>query len=114
MKLKISEPKEKEIQQAIIQYLQLKRIFVKRLNVGGMINHSTGAYILNPNTPRGIADLLVVDEGHTIFLEIKTRKGKQSENQKIFEVEAKQAGADYFIVRSLDEAFDIFEERKRA
>lgn len=111
MKIKtLREPSEKEIQQQIIDYLHYKHIFVKRLNVGGMINHQTGKYIFNPNTPRGIADLLIVIDGHTIFCECKARKGKQSDNQRLFEAEATQAGATYFIVRSLDDVIAKLKE----
>ncbi len=41
--------------------------------------------------------------GKTLFFEVKTPIGKQSEIQKRFELEVNNLGFKYFIVRSLDE-----------
>ena len=57
----------------------------------------------------GVADLIVVKDGRTYFLEMKAAKGKQSEAQSNFEYDAYYAGAPYKIVRSLDEAVKILQ-----
>lgn len=41
--------------------------------------------------------------GKTIFFEVKTQKGKQSEHQKRFESEINNLGFKYYLVRTLEE-----------
>jgi hypothetical protein len=55
----------------------------------------------------GVADLCVLTANGTVFLEVKTEKGKQSDNQKRFQEIAIKYGCNYFVVRSAKEAFNI-------
>jgi hypothetical protein len=115
MKNNLFSIKERDVVNAVLYFLRAKDIFCRRLNVGGMISHRDGKYIQNPNTPRGMADIIVVWEGHAIWIECKKPAGgRQSENQKIFEKEAIKSGATYVIVTSVDELVDklgfIFEK----
>jgi len=50
---------------------------------------------------------LTVNYFRTYFLEVKTSKGKQSPGQKEFQKQAVRMGADYFIVRSLQDVINI-------
>lgn len=59
---------------------------------------------LNPYTKRGIPDILIVHRGRLFGFEIKTLKGRQSDEQKEFEREMVKAGAKYFLIRSLEDA----------
>lgn len=45
--------------------------------------------------------------GRCLFFEMKTAKGKQSEAQKLFEQDCKEADAQYWIFRSWTEAADF-------
>jgi hypothetical protein len=51
----------------------------------------------------GLADLLVVKDGHAIFLEVKSETGRSSKDQLNFGRDAIAAGADYRVVRSIEE-----------
>lgn len=51
----------------------------------------------------GVSDLIVVLPNKILFVELKTRTGKQSPNQKTFEEKIEFLGFDYHIVRSLEE-----------
>lgn len=52
----------------------------------------------------GHADFNVyLQNGETIFFEVKTPTGKQSEHQKRFESEVNNLGFKYYLVRSLEE-----------
>ena len=51
----------------------------------------------------GAADLEIVCAGRSYFLEVKTDEGVQSRDQKTFAVWAKDCGAEYDVVRSLDD-----------
>jgi len=52
---------------------------------------------------RGVSDLIAIKNGQVIFVEVKTRTGVQSDDQKIFEKDIKSHGGTYILVRSLDE-----------
>lgn len=59
--------------------------------------------LINIGVYPGAADLLVIHKGKTFFVEVKTKDGSQSLAQVKFQSHAEAAGADYYIVRSLDE-----------
>lgn len=48
----------------------------------------------------GVSDLIVLLPGKTIFVEIKTHTGRQSDVQKEFENQVNNLGFDYWIIRS--------------
>ena len=52
----------------------------------------------------GVSDLIICKNGKVYFLEVKTPKGKISENQNQFRNEAIFAKCEYAIVRSFDDA----------
>lgn len=73
----------------------------KKLNSGYGGYRSQGRF-----SAPGMADILIIDKekyGMAHFLEIKTPKGKQSPDQKLFEKRCLLANGDYHVVRSVDE-----------
>lgn len=61
----------------------------------------------------GVSDLCVMlPDGKTLWVEVKTPKGRQSEEQKAFEAAALRLGHDYRVWRSLDDAVAFVEERR--
>ena len=57
----------------------------------------------NTGTMAGVSDLIVVLNGKTIFVELKTEIGVQSEKQKIFESKIKELNQNYYLIRSLEQ-----------
>jgi len=51
----------------------------------------------------GVADLIVLFPGKTVFIEMKDDKGTQKPKQKTFEESVNSLGFDYYICRSLEE-----------
>ena len=51
------------------------------------------------STP-GIADLVAVADGRTVWIEVKTQRGRQSPAQEQFEWAIKKAGGEYILARS--------------
>lgn len=103
--------KETDIQNAICEYLALKKHFFWRSNNipafsknpnGSMRMHRMPKYSRN-----GVPDIIVIKDGFFIGLEVKIPKGKQSENQKIFERELKEAGGEYIVVHSIEDVQEI-------
>ena len=51
----------------------------------------------------GVADLTAIKEGRVLFIEVKTPRGRQSENQILFGNDVRTHGGTYKVVRSLDD-----------
>jgi len=113
----IPDPLEFDIQIQLVQYLTLAApsrgfLFFSSPNEG-MGNARGGGGIArmlklkSMGLRSGVADLVIVKDGHVYFLELKRRLGKQSANQLIFEADAIRAGADYAVAHSFDEAVNI-------
>ena len=98
---------EAQIQKAILQWGGYKRILMHRINVIGTPLHKAGKTIYRPSTNKGMADIhatvLVGDIPVSVWLEVKTAKGRISENQKIFRDTVTAAGGFYYVVRSIDD-----------
>ena len=51
----------------------------------------------------GVADLIIVAKNRVLFVEMKTRKGRQQQSQKDFQEKVEKLGHKYVICRSTDE-----------
>ena len=89
-KIKISES---EITKQIRDYLKIRQIFHWKVMQG------LGA------TP-GIADILGIYKGKPLAIEVKTAKGKPSENQLAFLARFRTEGGIAFIARSVDDVIE--------
>ena len=101
------EKEETKLQNAI--RAELSRIgIVRRNNVGTFLTaYGKPIAIGLP----GEADLtLFAKGGKTVFIEIKTAKGWQSKQQKVFEKRVKELGFEYVIMKSLEDAERFIEE----
>lgn len=82
--------KESDIQRQIKEYLQWQGWFVVK------IHQSLGSY-------KGIADLYALRAGRSVWIEVKTPDGYQSQDQKDFERDIKTRGGEYFVARSVED-----------
>lgn len=57
----------------------------------------------NTGTMAGVSDLIVVLPNKTIFVELKTETGIQSDKQKLFESKIKELNQEYYLIRSLEQ-----------
>jgi hypothetical protein len=77
----------------------------KRLKDEGLMPGAADLFIANQT-------LIVSDHGcglsNGLFIEVKTDKGRQSEDQKIFQKKVENLGYSYFIVRSLDQFINTY------
>lgn len=55
----------------------------------------------------GVADLQIITNNKTFFIEMKTPKGRQNENQKVFQSKVEKLGFKYLICRSFEEFQNI-------
>jgi Holliday junction resolvase len=82
---------ETDIRRQVRDYLRIKGWFVFHILQGGV-----GVY-------RGITDLIAVKGGRVIFLELKTRTGRQSEHQKKFQADIETHGGEYILCRGVED-----------
>jgi len=127
------EPTEAQIQSAIIGYLGTRRdlIFWRQnsgsftaaairavmgvlssVNIGPVkhriiaaVKKSLGHY--KCTSISGLPDITVVYKGQYIGLEVKTKTGRLTKDQKVLHPKMAKVGAKVFIVRSLDEVIEI-------
>jgi penicillin-binding protein-related factor A (putative recombinase) len=95
---------EKTIQNAIEEYLTLKRHCFWRNNSGALPTKS-GGFVRFGSV--GTPDICLVYKGQFFGLEVKQPKGKQSIGQKDFQKRLTDAGGIYRIVTSIDDVIAI-------
>lgn len=103
------EKHETEIQNSI--RIKLSEIgIVRRNNVGTFYTFDGRPIAIG--IP-GEADLtLFQNGGKTVFIEVKTRTGRQRTKQKRFQAAVERLGYDYVIMRSADDALRYIEDVK--
>lgn len=105
---------ETQIQSSIIDYLQVLenqgKLFLHRVNNMGVYDPKVKAHRRFPKgAKKGIPDIWVIKDGKTIGLEVKAPKGTQRKEQKEIEERFKKNGAEYHIVRSVEEVRKILD-----
>uniref|UniRef100_A0A6H2A0C8 VRR-NUC domain-containing protein n=1 Tax=viral metagenome TaxID=1070528 RepID=A0A6H2A0C8_9ZZZZ len=105
------EIKESNLKRQLEDYLQfqqnLGRLLFLRLNAGNFIELRGNNRRRIKGCPKGTADLLVLAGGKVTFLELKSKRGKLTDAQVEFSRAAWEQGADYHIIRSLEEVREL-------
>jgi hypothetical protein len=99
--------KESDIQKAIVQYLELMGVYFFSINNemagwGKNAMHRT-MHFKAMGLRAGASDLVLVLNKKVVFLEIKTPKGRLSENQKTFKTAVEDLGHLYKVARSVQD-----------
>lgn len=106
---------ESDLKRAVEDYLTFKmnsgKLWFARLNSGDFfVSDPAGLFRRRiKGCAAGTADFLVILNGQSIFIELKSLKGKQKDNQKEFEVIVKSVGAKYLLVRDVEEVIKVVE-----
>lgn len=103
---------EHQIQCGIVKYLRTNGITVFAVPNGGQRNLITAVRLKNEGALSGVADLIILEKGTCLFVEVKTLKGRQQESQKVFEEEVKKHGMKYVIWRDIEDAVDYVKNLK--
>lgn len=77
------------------KYLEINRWWIVRFQ-GGL-----GTY-------PGLPDLCAMKKGRFVWIEIKTPTGKLSEAQVAFQARCLEEGMEFYVIKSVDEAIDLF------
>lgn len=99
------QSEEAKIQAEVVQYLQSQKIFCHSVP-----NEAAGTQMIRQmqliamGLRKGVADLVVWwPDGRIGYLEMKDRKGRQSDVQKVFEKRCNDYGVRYDLARSVED-----------
>lgn len=107
--VKISENKtslsEKQIQNHILGYLKSKQIYAWQCNTHGTFDQKLGRFRKSGAWHiRGVSDILgILPGGKFLAIEVKSKKGRLSVEQKIFLEEISNRGGVAFVARSIED-----------
>jgi hypothetical protein len=107
---------EHEIQSTIAKYLDYMKVPFFAVPNGEKRTKIAGTRLKREGVKRGVADLFVMLCNQTyggLFIEVKTKTGTQSKEQKEFEARAIEQGYCYKIARSLDDVIKIVTDYKK-
>lgn len=100
-------PLEKDIQDAVCQYLALKKHFFWRQNTAPTVQKSADGWAfrkMGKYAMKGIPDVIVlVSGGFFVGLEIKRPGKKLSEDQVEFKRRCDEIGAEYHLITSIED-----------
>jgi hypothetical protein len=103
---------ESNIVSSICDYLALKQYFFWRQNTAPAVQKRASGWAFRKmpkHSKKGVPDIIIIKQptGQFVGLEVKREEGKQSPDQKDFERESKAAGAQYHVVRSIDDVIAL-------
>ena len=102
MKQQLREPKEKEIQSQILEWLRWNKVYCWKMNNSAVYIKSKDRYKKSPM--RGVADILgIINGGTFLAIEVKAKKGKLSEFQIEFLDNITKNGGIAFCARCLED-----------
>jgi len=99
---------EHSLQTMVREYLRLRAVadsFVFAIPNAGKRSFGAAVRMKAEGLTAGVADICIMLEGgRTLWLELKSSKGRQSDYQKGFQAICDRIGHTYILARSLDEA----------
>lgn len=96
---------ETQIQKNCLDWLKIMGFMSWRQNNGG---RWMGDRYIPTAGRKGVADIIILHNKTSIWLEIKSETGRQSEDQIKFQQDVEKSGNVYLLVRSLKELQDRF------
>jgi hypothetical protein len=99
--------KESDLKSSIANYLQILEnqgsLWYERLNSGELlVLNKDGSKRMVNLCRKGTADFITIVRSHVIFIETKSKTGKQSPEQKEFQSKVESVGALYWLVDDFD------------
>lgn len=97
--------REQDIQNSILEFLKYKGIFAWRQGNHSVYDKSTKTYRAKTRYEiNGVSDILgILPSGQFLAIEVKTDKGRESEDQKSFIRKINASGGIAFVARSIED-----------
>lgn len=87
--------------------LQYPQYIIAAIPNGGFRNALEAKIMKSEGVLAGFSDLIIIAEKKTLFVEVKTKQGRQSELQKRFQTSIERLGHQYCLCRSFDDFCSI-------
>lgn len=101
------------IQAAIVDFFEINKVLIFSVPNGTNITSPKTRSIYSAAGLRsGVSDLIAVFPDKPVFIEVKTKTGRQSDTQKAFQAQVERLGYEYVIMRSVSDAQDFLKRRK--
>lgn len=96
---------ESQIQIQMVKWFRLKypRYIIAAIPNGGQRSALEAKIMKGEGVLAGFSDLIIIAKGNILFIEVKTRSGKQSDLQIKFQLDVERLGFQYIICRSLED-----------
>lgn len=90
----------------IVAYARLTGAFTSRLNNTGIYRNGRYTY---GTSRRGLPDVLITRDGVSIFVEVKVKRDRMSDDQRRVSDEQRQAGGIYYVARSFEDFKEFYD-----
>lgn len=100
---------EYSLQQGCVKWMRLQYPNYLCFSVPMEATYRNKTYFAGIGAMAGVSDLIVVLPNKILFIEMKSKTGRQSVEQKQFQHHIEQLGFTYYIIRSFDEFKSIIE-----
>lgn len=99
------KPTEKEIENSILHYLQLKKIFAWKNDTTGIYSEKRGAFIKRHSKfhMTGQSDILGIFNGQMLAIEVKRKGNKPTPNQVEFLEKVNEQGGIGFVAYGIED-----------
>ena len=97
---------ENKVQSGILTWLHEQGIFAWRQNNQAVYDQRLGHYRSHTGL-RGVPDIIAVIDGRFIGIECKTKTGKQSSHQALFQKRLENNGGLYILARSVKDVQEV-------
>lgn len=96
---------ESQIQRQMVSWfrLQYPRYIIAAIPNGGQRSSLEAKIMKGEGVLAGFSDLIVIAQGNVLFIEVKTKDGRQSDLQAKFQSNVERLGFQYSICRSLED-----------
>jgi hypothetical protein len=99
--------KESDIQKAILKFLHIKGVFVFKVHNTGIWDPNRKVFRTLQNSCKGIADILgILPDGRFLAIEVKTKSGRLSVDQKAFLENINRNNGVAFMARGIDDVIE--------
>jgi len=102
---------ETDLMVSIIRVLESWGCWVRRVNTGA---GKKKGFFFTFGLGKGGPDILVLDHGVAIAIEVKTKAGLVSDAQLAWREDWLHAGGKYHVIRSVAEALKVIEDNRKA
>lgn len=109
--MRVKKGEEYEIQEAAVKYMRLKHPDCLCFSVPNESCWKNKNYFSALGMLPGVSDLIVILPNKVLFIEFKSKIGRQSVEQINFMQKVESLGFEYCLIRNVDDFMEYIEEK---